>query len=267
MKKFLCLATALLVSLASVLTSLASPSAQTPVNWYFRSSHDGSQPQLISDSELLTKYPLLAMGPEGDKTVYLTFDAGYSNKNLEKTLDVLKSHNVKGAFFILPGIVNNSPEVVKRMYDEGHLICNHSYSHCDMSQITDRSKFEKELADCESHLQKTLGIPMSRFFRPPEGAFSEQMLIFCAETGYIPVFWSFAHADWDNSKQPTAQETRDRILTSLHDGMVLLLHPTSSANAAALDGVLTELKRRGYSFGTLPELCEKCNLHRETKAK
>ncbi len=247
-----------------VLTSQSVAAVSTErQNWYFKSSRDGTQPQLMGSTEQPTQYPLLAMGPKGDKTVYLTFDAGYSNENVEKILDILKKHNAKGAFFILPGIVNNSPSVVKRMHDEGHLICNHSYSHGDMSQIADKESFFEELAKCHAHLKEKLGIEMTRYFRPPEGAFSEQMLEYCEETGYIPVFWSFAHADWDNARQPTAQATEERILSSLHDGMVLLLHPTSKANADALDSVLTEIAARGYAFGTLPELAQKCGIGRE----
>lgn len=197
------------------------------------------------------------MGLEGDKTVYLTFDAGYSNENVEKTLDVLKKHNIKAAFFILPGIIKNSPDIVRRMADEGHLVCNHTTSHGDVSKITDIEAFKTELNGLEALYCNTYGLEMEKYFRPPEGAFSEKTLEFCESLGYTPVFWSFAHADWDNGRQPNPEKAKERIFSCLHDGMVMLLHPTSKTNADILDDVITEFKSRGYSFGTLDELKSK----------
>ena len=69
-----------------------------------------------------------------DKVVYLTFDAGYENGNVEKILDAMKEGGVSGAFFILGNLVATNPELVARMEKEGHLVCNHTCSHKDMSQ-------------------------------------------------------------------------------------------------------------------------------------
>ncbi len=202
----------------------------------------------------------LYLGPEGDKTVYLTFDAGYSNENVESILNTLKENNIKAAFFILPGIIKNSPETVKRMAEEGHLICNHTTTHEDMSKITSIEEFEKELKGVEEAYKALTGKDMEKYFRPPEGAFSEKTLEFCRELGYTPVFWSFAYADWDNVKQPDTEKARTKILDNAHDGMVLLLHPTSKTNADILTSVIAQLKERGYTFGTLDELSEKLGI-------
>ncbi len=204
-------------------------------------------------------YGALYMGDADDKTIYLTFDAGYSNENLEKTLDVLKEENVKGAFFILPGIIKNSPETVKRMADEGHLVCNHTTSHCNMAKITSYEEFEKELKGIENLYKETFSLEMEKYFRPPEGAFSETTLEFCNKSGYIPVFWSFAYADWDNNAQPNPEKSLDKILSNSHNGMVLLLHPTSKTNADILKSLITQLRSQGYSFGTLHDLAQKQN--------
>ena len=234
-----------------------SASADCQMNWFFKSKGDNSRPEILGGNAILKDSGALYLGPEGDKTVYLTFDAGYSNEYVEKTLDVLKKHNVTAAFFILPGIIKNSKETVMRMIEDGHTICNHTTSHKNVARINDLDSFRKELNGIEEYYKNETGKDMEKYFRPPEGAFSEKTLDFCKELGYIPVFWSFAYRDWDKNRQPDLEKSKAKILDNAHDGMVLLLHPTSETNALILDDVITELKARGYSFGTLDELKQK----------
>ena len=242
----------LLLAISSLYASAISPTEK--INWHYKSKGDNARPEILGGMNIPELENALYIGNEDDKTVYLTFDIGYSNENLEKILDILKSHDIKAAFFILPGIIKYSPEVVKRIADEGHLVCNHTTSHGDMSKITDIEQFQKELSGIESYYKETYGLDMEKYFRPPQGTFSVKTLEFCKELGYTPVFWSFAYADWDNNKQLDPEKAKEKILSLTHNGMVMLLHPTSKTNADILDEVICELKSRGYSFGTLDEL-------------
>lgn len=140
------------------------------------------------------------------------------------------------------------------MHEEGHLVGNHSYSHKNMSNMPFEA-FEKEITDLEALYAEYTGYTMSKLFRPPEGAFTEQTLQNCARLGLTPVFWSFAYADWDNNKQPDPQAAKEKILSNVHNGMVMLLHPTSATNAAILEDVIVTLKNEGYRFGRVDELC------------
>ena len=226
------------------------------IDWYFTPSKDGSRPVVVGGKygDLLEKSNAIYLAPEGEKRIYLTFDAGYDNGNVGKIIDALVKHDAPATFFILPGIIRNSPETVRKMIDNGFTIGNHSTHHGDMSRYADAESFKAELEGVEKLFYEFSGTEMSKFFRPPEGAFSPRMLELCAETGYIPVFWSHAYADWDNSAQPDPERSLQRLTSSLHDGMVLLLHPTSATNAAILDGFLTKAEEMGYSFGSLDEL-------------
>ena len=115
--------------------------------------------------------------------------------------------------------------------------------------------FKRELQSLEELCKSVTGEEMAKYFRPPEGNFSEQTLKFAKELGYKTVFWSFAYADWDNNKQPSPDKAMRCIMDNIHNGAVILLHPTSATNATILPQVLSELKAQGYRFGTLEELC------------
>ena len=231
------------------------PAAQSGrINWFFSGAGGNKRPHALGGKYDPGSYGALFLGPEGEKKIYLTFDAGYANENVERVLDVLEKHGAKAAFFILPGIIKNSKSTVQRMIDGGHTLCNHSTHHGDISGITGKSALKAELEGVETLYRETFGRELSKFFRPPEGAFSLQTLEILRELGYTPVFWSFAYADWDNSRQPDPETAKARLLDSAHDGMVLLLHPTSATNAAILDFLLTEWEKQGYTFGTLDEL-------------
>ena len=233
------------------ITKASQPSGEKQ-NWYFKSAGDGSQP-VVNGGQCYPQYRVLSLGDPDDKVIYLTFDAGYGNENVKKILDTLKKHQAPAAFFILPGIIRNSLELVNRMFEEGHTVCNHTYSHRDIAAMTE-SQLSDELTKLESLCLEKTGREMSHYFRPPEGSFSEAALGKLCEMGYTTVFWSFAYADWDNSAQPDPQASLNRLLAHTHNGMVLLLHPTSATNAGILDSFLTELESRGYRFGTLDEL-------------
>ncbi len=190
---------------------------------------------------------------DADKVVYLTFDAGYENGNIAKILDTLAEEKVLGAFFILGNLVNKSSDIVKRMAEEGHTVCNHTLSHKNMSQCSDDALLTELHALEEKYFDLT-GQTLSHYYRPPEGRFSKNNLKCLSENGYKTVFWSFAYVDWNNGKQPDTEQAKQKILDNLHNGEVMLLHPTSSTNASILGDVIKELKSRGFRFGTLDEL-------------
>lgn len=251
-KRFLPLLLALLL-LATPLNASAATGKNARQNWYFK-TNEGGQPTLLGGSTLPMQYGVLALGNPEDKVIYLTFDAGYENGNVATILDALKKHNAPGAFFILPGIIKYNPEIVRRMVDEGHTVGNHTTSHKDVSGISTAEALRAELSGVEEQFKALTGKDMAKYFRPPEGSFSEQTLALSSELGYRTVFWSYAYADWDNASQSDPQKAKQKLLDNLHPGEVLLLHPTSATNAAIMDDLLTEIEKRGYRFGTLDEL-------------
>lgn len=188
-----------------------------------------------------------------DKVVYLTFDVGYENGNVEKILGTLKETQTPGAFFVLKHVVTANTDLLRRMNAEGHLVCNHTANHPNLA-FASAEKIKAELTELEKVCQEN-GIVTAPYFRPPEGSFSREMLEHVQEIGYKTVFWSFAYADWDNGRQMAPDTAIRLILDNIHNGAVLLLHPTSATNAAILPQVISTLKAEGYRFGTLDALC------------
>ena len=226
-------------------------------NWYCKNNDSGKPPELPSEFSFITEnegYYIDKKASDDNHVLYLTFDAGYENGNIAKILDVLKKHNATGAFFVLGNLIKRDTALVKRMLAEGHLVCNHTNLHHDMTKVTDPVKFKAELDSLNSIMKEYCGCELAPFYRPPEGRFSERNLKCAAECGYKTVFWSFAYADWDNNKQMSHDKALNKVLSHTHNGDVILLHPTSSTNAAILDELLTEWEKEGYRFGTLYEL-------------
>ena len=188
-----------------------------------------------------------------EQVVYLTFDAGYENGNVEKILDVLSDEKVTAAFFILGNLVTSNTQLVKRMIADGHTVCNHTYSHKDMTKLTSEA-FEAELKRLESIYTEYTGATMPKYYRPPEGRYSFENMKCANQLGYKTIFWSFAYADWDNDNQMSPNDAKEKILSNMHNGAVILLHPTSATNAEILGDVIKELKSKGVRFGTLDEL-------------
>ena len=236
------------------MTFTLTASAGRAYNWFIKSAADGKQPVVFDNNKMPDKYGALYLGSPDEKVVYLTFDVGYVNENVIKILDVMEKYNIKSAFFLLPQPIKHDTDVVKRMYDEGHIVANHSYSHRNMATVTDYSNFLKEITDLEDLYREYTGHEMGKYFRPPEGRFSEKTLEFSERAGRVMVFWSFAYKDWDNGQQPNTAGALNKILSNLHNGEVFLLHPTSATNAAVFEDAINEILARGYRFGTLDEL-------------
>lgn len=188
-----------------------------------------------------------------DKVVYLTFDVGYENGNVARVLDALQSEGATGAFFVLGHVAEENPELIRRMHEEGHLVCNHTFSH---KVLVDEpgEVLSAELERLEKACLESAEVTVAKYFRPPEGRFDRAMLETVQGLGYKTVFWSFAYPDWDNRRQPDPDWAKNKILENMHNGAVLLLHPTSATNAEILGDVLRTLRCEGYRFGSLDEL-------------
>lgn len=239
-----------LVAIASAKQEPALPAG----SWGLSFQTEGQPPVGNTSNDRLREYGAVYLGDTSQKRIYLTFDSGYENGCTASILDTLKKHGIHAAFFLVGNYIEQNPELVKRMVAEGHIVGNHTYHHWDMSKISDPARFRQELESLESLYRETTGQEMKKFYRPPQGIYSEENLKMAQELGYHTVFWSLAYVDWLNDKQPTSEQAFGKLIPRIHSGAVVLLHSTSKTNATILDDLLTRWEGMGYSFGTVEEL-------------
>ena len=157
-------------------------------NWGLSFQTEGKPPVANATAEQLAEYNACYAEMTDEKVLYLTFDAGYENGHTPAILDALKKHHVPAAFFIVGNYLETSPELVKRMVEEGHLVANHTYHHPDMSNISSKEAFQKELTMLEEKYTEITGLSMAKYYRPPQGKYSEQNLQMAKDLGYTPFF-------------------------------------------------------------------------------
>jgi len=223
-------------------------------SWGLSFRQEGAAPIGNAGQDQLAAYDAVYIGDTGEKVLYLTFDAGYENGATEKILDTLKTRGVKAAFFLVGNYIEKNADLVRRMAEEGHIVANHTMHHYDMSKLTDKAAFAKELQDLEALYRQTTGREMPKYYRPPQGIYSEENLKMAKELGYKTVFWSLAYVDWNNDAQPSKAEAFSKLLPRTHNGAVVLLHSTSATNAEILDELISKWMEAGFRFGTLEEL-------------
>ena len=195
-----------------------------------------------------------AAGNSPDKTIYLTFDAGYENGYTQRILDILKQEEGPAAFFLVGDYIKANPEIVKRMEKDGHIVGNHTMTHPDMAIITDAEDFKKELEDLEELYEETTGHKMKKFYRPPQGKYSIENLKLAKEMGYKTFFWSLAHVDWYVDNQPTREEALNILNSRIHNGAIVLLHSTSKTNCEILEELIKGWKEEGYRFESIEKI-------------
>ena len=252
-RDFAILGAALLLAAVGIIFFFRGQALQTG-SWGLSFRQEGAAPIGNADAAHLRQYDAAYIGNTGEKVLYLTFDAGFENGYTAGILDTLKKHQVSAAFFLVGNYIEKNADLVRRMAAEGHTVGNHTMHHYDMSRLSDKASFSKELTDLEDLYRQTVGQEMPRYYRPPQGIYSEENLRMAKELGYKTVFWSLAYVDWNQDAQPTAEAAFSKLLPRTHDGAVVLLHSTSRTNAEILDQLLTQWKDMGYRFGTIREL-------------
>ena len=231
--------------------------AAAECSWGLSFQKEGAAPVGNAAPEYLAQfyaYYIDTQASEKEKTIYLSFDSGYENGYTAQILDVLKKTEVPAAFFVVGNYVEDNPQLVQRMAAEGHIVGNHTMHHPDMAAIEEKETFRRELEELEAAYEEVTGSEMKKFYRPPQGSYSENNLRQAAEMGYTTIFWSLAHVDWYENEQPSREEALNLLNRRIHPGAIVLLHSTSKTNAEILEELIEGWKEQGYSFASLEDL-------------
>jgi len=188
------------------------------------------------------------------KAVALTFDDGPHPVYTPQILDILKKYDARATFFVIGKNAEQYPEIVKRAFDEGHEIGNHTYSHPKMSSI-DEQKIMDEIQKTADTIESITG-KKSILFRSPGGYLDDGLISTAHKFDCTPVLWSWRQDTRDWAK-PSVNQVVKTVLDNLRDGDIILFHDYNSKGSptpAALEIILPELKNRGYELVTVSEL-------------
>ena len=212
------------------------------------------QSSYINDYEDL----IIKCGNTKEKIVALTFDDGPDESFTPQILDILKKYKVKATFYVIGEKVQYNKKIIKRQYEEGHEIGNHTYTHINVSK-NGYNKIRKEIKDTQSAVKSVTGV-YPKTFRPPYRAISKDMCEIVKENNMNIVLWSYVDArDWES---PGVNSIVKTIENGVQNGCIILLHDynklrnTKSQTIEALDIIIPDLLNKGYKFVTISELIE-----------
>ena len=222
--------------------------------WWIKRKENNEQSEAQNEIDL-AKYDAFYVDTKNKdkKVMYLTFDCGYDNGYTEPMLDILKKHKAYAIFFVTQTYIRDNVEIVKRMKKEGHLVGNHTVKHKSMPDLSERD-IKEELITCADYCKEATGYEMDPYVRPPMGEYSERTLQICKNLGYKTVFWSMAYLDYEVDNQPGSDFVIDHFEKYYHNGAIPLLHNVSKSNAEALDTVLTNLEKKGFTFENVDKI-------------
>jgi polysaccharide deacetylase family sporulation protein PdaB len=194
------------------------------------------------------------------KIVALTFDDGPNPPYTGEILDILKEYKVPATFFIIGKNAEKHPELVRRIFAEGHEIGNHTYNHIDLLKANQQTIIEE--IDRTNNVIRTITGQAPRVVRPPHGFRDSVVMEVMAERKLKVVEWSVASRDWTN---PGADVIASRTLGKVKSGSVILLHDGDGVEARASRAqtveatrvIIRELLAQGYRFVTVNEILAK----------
>jgi peptidoglycan/xylan/chitin deacetylase (PgdA/CDA1 family) len=183
------------------------------------------------------------------KAVALTFDDGPHPWSTKKLLAVLKKHKIKATFFVVGKMCQQYPQLLKAIYDDGHLIANHTYNHKNLLKLTQK-EIDEEWRLGNNTIRTVLGIKPD-FCRPPGGNFDYIVVESAKKRGLTTVLWTDDPGDY---AEPGEDAIMGKFLDYLDDGGIILLHDGPQQTIDVLPEMITILKERGYKFQTMDEM-------------
>jgi len=184
----------------------------------------------------------------GRKYIALTFDDGPHATQTPRLLDILEEKNVKATFFMLGTCVENNPDIVKQVYDEGHLVCSHTYGHKNLNTLS-ASGVKSEIDKTDKLIKDIIG-HKPKYIRPPYGNANATVK---KTANRVLVNWSIDPEDW---KHRNAQKIADNVVSAAKDGYIILCHDIYSETVNAVPMIIDRLRAKGYEFVTVDRLFE-----------
>ncbi|MBV9643348.1 MAG: polysaccharide deacetylase family protein [Verrucomicrobia bacterium] len=182
--------------------------------------------------------------------VAMTFDDGPSAENTPRLLELLKQRNIKATFFLIGQNAAANPDLVRRILGEGHEVGNHSWSHPQLSKLSD-DRVRVEITKTQDAIKQASGFTPT-ILRPPYGAITPRQRAWIeTQFGLNIILWSVDPFDW---KRPGASVITQRILSQVRPGAIILSHDIHKQTVDAMPATLDGLIAKGYKFATVSQL-------------
>jgi peptidoglycan/xylan/chitin deacetylase (PgdA/CDA1 family) len=203
--------------------------------------------------------------PRGSRQIALTYDDGPNHPHTLRLLEVLAKHGVPATFFLIGRYVQQRPEIVREIVQDGHTVGNHTFTHPLLTFLSE-AEIRHQLTDCRAALKDAIG-EHSNLFRPPFGGRRPAVLRIARELGMEPVMWNVTGYDWNappaaEIERKVAKQVRGGDIVLLHDGGHKQLGADRSQTVLATDHLIARYKAEGYEFATIPQMMAKSPLSR-----
>lgn len=189
-----------------------------------------------------------------DNKVSLTFDVAWGDEDIDEIIKVLNEYNVKCTFFVVGEFIDKYPDAVRKLYQAGHEIANHSNTHPHATKLPSE-KIEKEIIDCEEKIT-SITSSSAKIFRAPYGDYNDTVVKTADKIGFYTIQWDVDSLDWQDK---TPQQMLSIISKKIQSGSIILMHTGTKNTAAALPGILQFLKDQNYQLVIVSDLIYKDN--------
>ncbi len=231
---------AVLAALFILLTALLCGWRHMAVGFASEQAADSGQSKVKLDD---TNFPKVY---SCENVIALTFDDGPRQGTTDKLLDGLRERNVKATFFLVGRNIEGNEELVKRIYDEGHLIGNHTYSHVKLTELSD-AEAAQQIEKDNQLIESIIGCK-PEYIRPPFGFITEDMAK-ASQMGCV--LWSLDTNDWNTTNSAAVVRY---VVNNAKNGDIILMHDIYDSSVAAALEIIDQLEEKGFVFVTADEL-------------
>ena len=203
----------------------------------------------------LRKLPIYSVN-RLDKCISISFDCAWGVDYTDKLLEIMEKENVKCTFFMVEFWAKKHPDYVKKISDAGHEIGTHSATHPHMNKLSNKD-IEKELTTSISVIEEITGKKVT-LFRAPFGEYNDNVIEVAQSLNLSTIQWDVDSLDWKNY---SASKIRERVLSKVKRGSIVLFHNQGKHTAEALTSIIKSLKGDGFTFCTIGDLIYKDNYY------
>lgn len=197
--------------------------------------------------------PIYSVDTEENK-VALTINCAWNADDIDSILEILSNNQAKATFFMVGNWIEKFPDAVKKIYESGNEIANHSESHPHVNNLTYEKNVE-QIAKCSERVKEITG-NNTTLYRGPYGEYNDTVLKAAETSNHITIQWNIDSLDYNGL---TGEQMWERIEPKLEKGSIILMHNGTENTALSLDELIKNIKEKGYELVTVSELIYKDN--------